>query len=195
MWDERYGDEEYAYGKSPNDFLVEMIDRIPRGDVLCLCDGEGRNGVYLAQQGYRVTSVDASRAGIAKANKLADEKGVKITALTTDLAHFVIAPNSWDGIVSIFCHLPPDLRAQVHQQCVAGLRQHGVLLLEAYTPKQLEFKTGGPTNADMTMTLKGLEKELTGLRFDHAVECDRDVIEGRYHHGRGAVVQLIGVKD
>lgn len=194
MWDERYAAEEYAYGKEPNDFLAANITRIPKGKVLCLCDGEGRNGVYLAQQGCQVTSVDASAVGLAKANKLAQERGVTITTHVVDLAHFVIQPHYWDAIVAIFCHVPPLLRAKVHQQCVAGLRQGGVLVLEAYTPKQLEHKTGGPQVVEMTMTLRGLENELKGLQFVHALECERDVIEGRYHHGKGAVVQLIGIK-
>lgn len=194
MWDERYAEEEYAYGKDPNDFLSQNIARIPSGKVLCLCDGEGRNGVYLAQQGRQVTSVDASAVGLAKAKRLAQERGVTIITHVVDLTHFVIEPGYWDAIVSIFCHVPPPLRAKVHQQCVAGLRHGGVMLLEAYTPKQLEFKTGGPQVAEMTMTLQGLERELNGLQFMHALECDRDVIEGRYHHGKGAVVQLIGIK-
>ncbi len=194
MWDERYGAAEYAYGKEPNDFLAASLARIPKGKVLCLCDGEGRNGVYLAQQGCQVTSVDASAVGLAKANKLAQERGVTIATQVVDLTHFVIEPNYWDAIVSIFCHVPPSLRAKVHHHCVAGLRQGGVLVMEAYTPKQLEYKTGGPQVVEMTMTLAGLENELKGLQFVHALECDRDVIEGPYHHGKGAVVQLIGIK-
>lgn len=195
MWDERYGDAEYAYGKEPNDFLVKMIDQLPRGDILCLCDGEGRNGVYLAQQGCRVTSVDASSVGLAKAQKLAAERGVQITTQTANLADFHIQPDRWDGIVSIFCHLPPVLRVQVHRQCVSGLRHGGIMLLEAYTPKQLEFKTGGPQVAEMTMTLSALRQELAGLNFNFAQECERDVQEGKYHFGRGAVVQLLATRS
>ncbi|MBI3562876.1 MAG: class I SAM-dependent methyltransferase [Gammaproteobacteria bacterium] len=194
MWDERYAAEEYAYGKEPNDFLAANIARIPPGKVLCLCDGEGRNGVYLAQQGCQVTSVDASAVGLAKADALARERGVSLDTRAMDLAQFVIAPKSWDAIISIFCHVPPQLRAIVHQQCVAGLRPGGILILEAYTPKQLQLKTGGPQNVEMTMTLAGLEQELKGLDFVHALECERQVIEGRYHHGTGAVVQVIGIK-
>lgn len=194
MWDERYSEQGYAYGTEPNSYLVSVSELIPQGRVLCLCEGEGRNAVYLAQLGCEVTAVDASAVGMRKAQQLAKERGVSITTMVSDLAHFTIEPNQWDAIVSIFCHVPPALRAQVHAQCAAGLKQNGVLVLEAYTPKQLEYKTGGPAVTDMTMTLAGLKKELSGLTFEHAVEMDRDVIEGKYHTGKAAVVQVVARK-
>lgn len=194
MWDERYSAEEYVYGKRPNDFLVESLRHIPQGRVLCLADGEGRNSVYLAEQGFEVTSVDASAAGIAKCEALAKERGVEVNAIVNDLSDFKIEQESWDAIVSIFCHLPPALRQLVHKDVVAGLKSDGVLVLEAYTPEQLALGTGGPQVVDMTMTLNHLNTELKGLNFIHAVEKQREVIEGIYHTGTGAVVQVIGVK-
>lgn len=157
MWNERYSQAEYVYSKNPNDFLVEVVQQIPKGQVLCLADGEGRNGVYLAQQGCRVTAVDASPVGLEKARKLAAERSVEIETIVADLAEFPIQPNAWDAIVSIFCHLPSIIRANIHRQVVAGLRSGGVFVLEAYTPRQLEFKTGGPPNADLTMELTTLQ--------------------------------------
>ncbi len=195
MWNERYSQPVYAFGKHPNDFLVEVIAHIPKGRVLCLAEGEGRNAVYLAQQGCQVTAVDASAVGLAKAQKLAAEKSVAIETIAADLADFQIQPNSWDGIVSIFCHLPPLLRAQVHRQVVAGLRPGGVFVLEAYTPRQLEFKTGGPPTTELTMNLLTLRQELNGLDFKHAVELERDIREGLFHQGHSAVVQLLALKS
>ncbi len=194
MWDERYSQAEYVYGKNPNDFLVEVVQQIPKGRVLCLADGEGRHGVYLAQQGCQVTAVDGSSVGLEKARKLAAERSVTIETIAADLAEFAIQPNSWDAIVSIFCHLPSTVRAHVHQQVVAGLRSGGVFVLEAYTPRQLEFKTGGPPTADLTMELTTLQEELEGLNFKHAAEVERDIQEGRFHQGRSAVVQVVAVK-
>ena len=194
MWDERYSAKEYAYGKQPNDFLVESINKIPKGKVLCLADGEGRNSVYLAEQGYQVTSVDASAPGMQKADQLAKQRGVEIKTIVADLSDFEIRAESWDAVVSIFCHLPPQLRQAVHKKVIAGLKPGGVLILEAYTPRQLELGTGGPKLAEMTMTLANLKTELNGLKFLHAIEKDRDVIEGIYHTGSGAVVQLIAYK-
>lgn len=195
MWDKRYSSEEYVYGKQPNDFLVSVIDQIPMGRVLCLAEGEGRNAVYLAKQGYEVLAVDSSSVGLAKARKLADEQGVEIQTQHMDLADFDITPDYWDAIVSIFCHVPPDIRSRLHQKVVAGLKPGGVLVLEAYTPKQIEMGTGGPPVAELTMSLVALESELNGLEFAHALECERDVIEGLFHTGRGAVVQLLARKS
>ncbi|PAX55231.1 class I SAM-dependent methyltransferase [Brunnivagina elsteri] len=194
MWNERYSQTEYAFGKNPNDFLVEVIQQIPKGIVLCLAEGEGRNAVYLAQQGCQVTAVDASPVGLEKAHKLAAERSVKIETIVTDLADFTIQPNSWDAIVSIFCHLPPNLRANIHRQVVSGLRSGGVFVLEAYTPRQLEFKTGGPPNADLMMELTTLRQELDGLEFKQTAEVEREIQEGLFHQGHSAIVQLLAMK-
>lgn len=194
MWDERYSTAEFVYGTAPNAFLVSVIDRLPEGRVLCVAEGEGRNAVYLAQAGRRVLAVDASRVGLEKAGRLARERGVQIDTLVADLANFVIQPNSWDAVVSIFCHLKPQLRKSLHRQVVAGLRRGGVLVLEAYRPEQIRYGTGGPASVDMMPSLAELREELQGLELQHAVELDRDVNEGRYHTGKGAVVQVLGVK-
>lgn len=194
MWDERYSDEEYVYGKDPNDFLANAAGKIPKGRVLCIAEGEGRNAVFLAQQGYDVVAVDSSAVGLGKARKLAEERGVNIETIVCDLANYDIEPDSLDGVVSIFAHVPPEVRKELHRQIVNGLRSGGVLVLEAYRPDQLKFKTGGPPTAEFMMTLENLEEELKGLNFDYGVELDRDVVEGKFHTGKGAVVQLIGVK-
>ena len=194
VWDERYSTAEFVYGTTPNAFLVSMIDRLPRGRVLCVAEGEGRNAVYLAQAGCSVLAVDASRVGLEKASRLARERAVHIDTLVADLADFAIQPHSWDAVVSIFCHLPPQLRKRLHRGVVAGLRPGGVLVLEAYRPEQIHYGTGGPAVADMMPSLAQLREELQGLEFEHAVELDRDVTEGKYHTGRGAVVQVVAVK-
>ncbi len=193
-WDERYSDPDYVYGTEPNDYLVSVVDYIPRGRVLCLCEGEGRNGVYLAQQGCEVTAVDASPVGLGKARQLAAERGVHIHTFVSDLEHFQIGVDTWDAIVSIFCHVPPDIRARLHHRCIEGLKPGGVLVLEAYTPRQLEYGTGGPPVAELTMRLEALQQELDGLELIHAAELDREIVEGKYHTGKGAVVQIVACK-
>ena len=194
MWDERYSSEEYIYGKDPNEFLANVVGKIPKGKVLCVAEGEGRNAVFLAEQGYEVVAVDSSAVGLEKARKLAEERGVSIQTIVCDLAQFDIKPESWDGVVSIFAHVPPQVRKELHKKIVNGLRSGGVLILESYRPDQLKYKTGGPPSAEFMMTLEGLEQELKGLNFDYGVELDRDVVEGKFHTGKGAVVQIIGVK-
>ncbi|NTV14487.1 MAG: class I SAM-dependent methyltransferase [Desulfobulbaceae bacterium] len=194
MWDERYASEEFVYGTEPNDFLRESVRYLPAGKVLCLAEGEGRNSVFLAASGYRVTAVDSSGVGLAKARRLAESRGLAIETLTTDLGEYRIAPESWDGVVSIFCHIPSSLRCKIHAAVVAGLKPGGVLILEGYTPKQLEYGTGGPPNPALLMSLAGLKSELAGLEFLHGVELVREVVEGRLHTGMGAVVQVIARK-
>ena len=171
-----------------------MLDKFPAGKVLSLGDGEGRNSVWLAEQGFDVTAVDLSETGLAKANKLAKLRGVNITTVHKDLADFDIGVEQWDVIVSIFCHLPPTLRADVHQRCKIGLRQNGMLLLEAYTPQQLEYKTGGPPTAEMMMDVQTLSDEFSGMGFLHLQEHIREISEGKFHNGTGAVVQVLGKK-
>ena len=194
MWDERFSGLEYVYGTEPNDFLVSVASKIPQGKILCLADGEGRNGTYLATLGYDVVTVDASSVGLAKAQKLAQEKQVEIITIHADLADFVIEPQAWDGIVSIFCHLPPDLRAKVYSQAVQGLKPNGVFVLESFAPEQLQYNTGGPKNIDMLPALSTLQQELTGLDWEIARSVERDLDEGRYHDGKAAVIQILGRK-
>lgn len=195
MWDQRYAEAGWAYGTEPNAFLALCAPRLPRGRALCLADGEGRNGVFLATLGFDVTSVDLSSVGLAKAREMAATRGVEIATVTADLAGFVIEPGAWNAIVSIFCHLPPALRADVHQRCVAGLCPGGAFLLEAYAPRQLEFRTGGPAARELLMDLEDVKRELAGLRFDVAAETEREVAEGRYHTGRAAVTQILAFRD
>jgi len=194
MWDERYSVEQYVYGRAPNDFLLQMTDKLKKGDVLSLAEGEGRNAVYLARQGFRVTAVDASGVGLAKAEKLAREFGVCIETVVADLADYAIQEEAWDSIVSISCHVHRDLRKRLHRDVVAGLKKGGTFLLEAYTPRQLEFGTGGPSSVEHLMDLEALTNELNGLDIIHGQELVRDVVEGIYHTGRASVVQVFARK-
>ena len=194
MWDERYDTSEYVYGTDPNDFLASVIADMPKGRTLCIAEGEGRNAVFLAEHGHEVVAVDASAVGLEKARRLAARRGVSIQTLVEDLSDFEIEPEGWDAIVSVFAHVPPAIRKPLHRKIVQGLRSGGMLVLEAYTPAQIAMGTGGPPVAEMTMSLDDLQVEFEGLEFRIAVELQRDVIEGRFHTGKGAVVQLVAVK-
>ena len=194
-WDERYGASSYFYGTEPNDFLLERCSIIPpNGEVLCLGEGEGRNAVFLAGRGYRVVALDQSRVGLDKAQQLATAKGVTIGTVAADLEHYRIEPDRWDGIVSIWCHLPRSLRASVHAQVLAGLAPGGIFLLESYAPAQITYGTGGPKELDLLPSVADLRQELEGLDLVHAVERERAVHEGRGHTGLSAVVQIIARK-
>lgn len=194
MWDERYQVDEYVYGTSANDFLRSRVDHLPIGRILSLAEGEGRNAVFLAEQGFAVTAVDMSSVGLEKAQRLAAQRGVTIDTVVADLADFRLEPGIWDGIVSIFAHLPTRARQHLHREVVSGLRSGGLFLLEAYRPEQLNCATGGPPTAELMMDLDGLRAELAGLEFEYAAETVRDIDEGRLHRGRGAVVQVLARK-
>lgn len=190
-FDARYAEPELAYGAEPNEFLASVAATIPPGPVLCLAEGQGRNAVFLAGLGHAVTAVDRSTVGLARAAALAAERGVALTTRAADLAEFTIEPGAWSGIVSIFGHLPQPLRSRVHRSAAAGLRPGGVFVLEAYRPAQLGFGTGGPKDVSMLPTLEELRADLAGLDFVIGRELERDVVEGRFHTGRAAVVQVV----
>jgi SAM-dependent methyltransferase len=194
MWDERYNENEYVYGKAPNEFLVANYSTIPAGRVLSLAEGEGRNAVFLARQGYAVTAVDGSRVGLQKAGRLAKDNGVEIELVHADLVDYEIAESAWDGIVSIFCPLPAAIRSEVYGNAVRGLKSGGVFLLEAYTPAQIKYGTGGGNSVDTMTSKDSLLADLAGLHVTHLKELEREVIEGKYHTGLAAVVQAIARK-
>ena len=193
MWDDIYSDTDYVYGKQPNDFLKANVSELKKGRVLCLAEGEGRNAVFLARHGFSVTAVDSSLVGVNKTRALAEENNVDVDAVHSDLADFDIGHEQWDSIVSIFCHLPPALRKSVHESVAEGLCRGGVFLLEAYTPKQLEYGTGGPPSAELMFTLDMVRQELPGLELVHQQELEREVIEGYKHNGLASVVQVIAM--
>ena len=193
-WDERYAMEGWAFGTEPNEFLRQEAHRIPPGRVLCLGEGEGRNAVFLAENEYEVVGVDRSQVGMDKAQDLAQERGVFIETVVSSIEDFELTEGEWQGIISIFFHLPPELRKRVNRSVVSGLAPGGILILEAYTPKQLELGTGGPPYLDRLVSLPTLEEELDGLDFLVAQEIEREVHEGRMNTGRGSVVQVVGVR-
>jgi len=194
MWDERYAVAEFVYGKEPNTFLAEHYLKLPKGKVLSLAEGEGRNAVFLAAHGYEVTAVDASLVGLDKGRQLAHELGVHVEWIHADLNDFDLGLHQWDGIVSIFCPLPSSIRQKLYQKLPQALKPGGVFLLEAYTPDQVGRGTGGGNSLDVMQTVISLIAELPGLTFNHLQELEREVIEGIYHTGNGCVVQAIAQK-
>ena len=194
MWDERYSADEFVYGEAPNEFLRDNVDRLPVGRTLCLAEGEGRNAVFLAAAGHDVLAVDQSSVGLAKARRLAASREVEIRTEVADLALFDPGVDAWDVVVSISAHLPSATRRDLHRRLVPALRPGGVMILEAYTPAQHRSSgTGGPPpgQEDMLMSLAALREELAGLEELHGIELVREVNEGEFHKGEGAVVQFI----
>lgn len=194
-WDARYSRGDFLYGEAPNDFVAETARRLkPESRVLLLGEGEGRNGLFLASLGHDVTGVDASAVGVEKARAWAERRSLRASFVHADLDAFEFGVDQWDAVVSVWCHLPPELRARVHARSVAALRPLGWFILEAYTPAQLGYGTGGPQVAELLYTLDDLARDLRGLRLVHAVETVREIHEGAVHNGPSAVVQVAAQK-
>ena len=197
FWDTRYSHPNHLYGYKPNDFLKANEIMLRRGSrVLSIGDGEGRNGVWLAQRGHHVTTVDYSEVGVEKARALAVDRGVSVDAHVADLADWVdtdAAQGPWDAVVSVFCHLPGTVRPAICQALVAAMAPGGRLVLEAYTPAQLQLGTGGPRDESMLLTRERVQQDWVGLVLDvHLVE--RRIFEGMAHQGLSSVVQVLGQK-
>jgi len=194
FWNRRYNEPELAYGDNPNDFLRQQAETLPPGDALCLADGQGRNAVFLARLGHRVTAQDLSPVGLRCAQELARRHHVNLTTDCSDLASFAPEPASVDLVVAIWMQLPTPLRAQVHEMAIAALRPGGLLILEAYTRDQLGLGTGGPPSLALLVDPVDLRQELSGLQLALFNVCRRHIDEGPYHQGESAVVQVVGRK-
>lgn len=193
FWDQNFSVAGFKYGTAPNAFLVDQARRLlPGGDVLVPGDGEGRNGVWLAQQGHRVTAMDGSSVGLLKARALAAERGVSITTELGDLTDWTPAPASFDAVVLTFVHLPPAIRAGAHRRLAAGLRPGGLLVLEAFHPQQLQHRSGGPKDAAMLYTPELLRQDFGGMDEILAWAGETPLDEGPGHQGLAQVTRWIG---
>ena len=198
FWDDRFAEPGYKYGTTPNAFLREQAARLSdASQVLVPGDGEGRNGVWLAGQGHQVTAVDCSEVGLAKARALAAERGNAVAARLhtrlADLADWAPAPESFDALVRVFCHLPSALRRVAHPRLAEGLKPGGWLILEAFHPTQLGRSSGGPKDVDMLCTLVDLRADFAG-RLEEVVALEGEVLldEGPGHQGAGKVTRYVG---
>lgn len=195
-WDERYSAPEYIYGAEPNAFLVAQRHLLPKqGRALAIADGEGRNGVWLAEQGLDVLSLDFSPKAQEKARALARRRGVNITTHLMDIAHFDWPEAAFDVVVDIFTQFSgPAERAMKFHGIRRTLKSGGLLLLQGYRPEQLKYGTGGPKQIENMYTWALLEREFESFRNVTIKEYDIEMQEGVMHSGIGAVIDLIGRK-
>ena len=194
QWDDRYSSAEYVYGKKPNAFLVEQLSHLPHGTILFPCEGEGRNAVYAAQQGFTVSAFDGSAEGKKKALALANESGVTINYAVDDAMHIEYAHESFDIIVLIFAHFPADIRKKIHQRIVGWLKPGGTILLEAFQPLQMPLTSGGPKDISMLYTSDMLFDDFE--KMDDIVIAHESIIldEGPLHQGKAEVIRMIAKK-
>lgn len=198
FWNERYADEGYIYGVEPNDFLKDHVGHLPRGGrVLCLSEGEGRNAVFLAEQGFEVFAVDFSSVARDKAVALDAQRCVSFQYDVVNLMEYDFGTRQWDAIVSIFAHTDPLTRDIVWARVVPSLKAGGVFLLEAYHPQQIlgGYRTGGPPTVDMMVTPDMLQQNFADLSVLYEFCGEQYVVEGVGHTGHAFVTRFIGLRD
>jgi len=195
-WETRYALPEYAFGKDPNYFLASCKTLLPRsGRVLAIADGEGRNGVWLAEQGLDVLSIDFSPSAQKKARTLAAERHVNVAFQQVDVHTWDYPEAAFDVVVEIFTQFSsPAERALKWAGMRRALKPGGLLIIQGYTPKQLEYGTGGPKQAENLYTRSMLEDDFRGYRDLNIVEEEREIYEGTSHSGMSAVINFTARK-
>ena len=195
-WNRRFGEAGFLFGTEPNTWLREHAAVWRPGQrVLCVADGEGRNSVWLAQQGLHVDAFDVADVGLAKARHLAAERGVQVNFTHADCDAYAWPQATLDGVAAIFIQFAdPALRTRIFKRIVAALKPGGHLVLQGYTPRQLDYRTGGPPVLSHLYTEQLLRDELAELDIVELRDYEADVQEGRGHAGRSALIGLVARK-
>ena len=198
FWNERFNKEEFIFGKEPNEYLVDQASQYlnPQSSVLCIADGEGGNGVWLAKQGMNVTGFDVSDIALAKAKQFAADNKVNIEYSLCDTDSFDWQPNTYDAIIGIFIQFAdPEMRSRIFQQVHQSLKPGGLFILQGYTPKQLKYKTGGPSLIEHLYT----EEMIRDLSRDFEIldlRCyEKELSEGARHTGMSALLGMVAKKN
>jgi 2-polyprenyl-3-methyl-5-hydroxy-6-metoxy-1,4-benzoquinol methylase len=198
FWDEQFSTEHFKYGTEPNAFLKEESHRFEfEGRILVPGDGEGRNGVWLAEQGFAVTTVDSSSVGIEKTKMLASSRGVDLSCINADLIEWDSSSfeSSFDGVAIIYLHLPKEIRKVVYLKITDCLKPGGVLIIELFNPRQLGRPSGGPKDVSMLNTLDDLREIFVGKNLCEEIfgaETETELDEGPGHQGPAMVTRFIG---
>lgn len=192
-WNRRFNQADYLFGTQPNAWLREQAHHWQPGQrVLCVADGEGRNSVWLAQQGLRVDAFDIAEVGVAKARRLAASHAVTVKYSVSDCETFAWPLAAYDGVAAIFVQFAdPAQRARLFAHMVACLRPGGTLLLQGYTPRQLNYRTGGPPVASHLYTADLLREAFSDLEIISLRDYEADVNEGTGHSGKSALIGLV----
>ena len=196
IWNERYAGDDYHFGTEPNAFLVSQQSLLKPGmSCLAVADGEGRNGVWLAGHGLDVLSVDSSSVAQEKAKKLAQQRGVAVKFEQVDLSQWAWGENRFDMVAAIFIQFAaPELREQMFAHIKRCLKPGGLLLLQGYTPRQLHYRTGGPSQAENLYTEALLRSAFEDMQILHLREHDDIISEGSGHSGMSALIDLVARK-
>ncbi|MDB5860135.1 MAG: Methyltransferase type 11 [Ramlibacter sp.] len=195
-WNKRFSADGFLFGLEPNGWLREHADAWQTGArVLAVADGEGRNSVWLAARGLRVDAFDISDVGVGKARQLAARQGVDVNFAVADIAQLAWPENVYDGVAAIFFQFAePGLRARIFEGIVRCLKPGGTLVLQGYTPRQLEYRTGGPPFASHMYTQELLRDAFAGLEIVELREYEAELAEGTGHKGQSALIGLVARK-
>ena len=197
FWDKRFSRVEYVFGKDPNAYLKDQVtSRMkPGGSALCIADGEGRNSVWLAQQGMIVEAFDISPVAVEKARQLAKHQLVSVALNVASTDSWTWKPNHYDLIAAIFIQFAtPNMRVDLFAHIRQSLNPGGYLILQGYTPKQLEYKTGGPPSIDHLYTTELIQDLLRGMEICDWQEYEAEIHEGEGHRGMSALMGVVARK-
>jgi len=199
MWNERYMDNEFVYGKEPNLFFKEWLQKFETKSILMPADGEGRNGVFAAQLGWDVTSCDLSEEGKLKALDLAKENNVTINYIVGDLEQLDFKKESFDAIGLIYAHFAADKKSRLHKKLNDYLKPGGLIIFEAFSKlhllyNQIEPKVGGPKDFDMLFSTLEIATDFENYEILLLEEKEITLEEGKYHIGKGSVIRFVGRK-
>lgn len=199
-WNERYSNEAFAYGEEPNLFLKEQLSQLPAGKILFPAEGEGRNAVYAAQQGWTVAAFDISQEGKTKAMRLAEKNKVTIQYIVGDLQALDFEEEQFDAIALVFAHFPPNLKSLYHTTLSKYLKKGGTIILEAFSKKHIDYvtaneKVGGPKDIDTLFSVEEIKADFPGYEILELTEKEVELHEGLFHNGTGAVIRFVGRKQ
>ncbi len=194
FWNERFGTKEYAYGEAPNNFVVEELKKLTPGKILFPAEGEGRNAVYAATQGWKVTAFDPSIEGKKKSELLAAKHRVKIDYQIADYENIEFAKESFDCMVLVFAHMSPEKRNEYHKKLMTFLKPGGILILEGFSKEQINKNTGGPQNIDMLFSKEELQTDFSNFSDLNIIETETKLDEGPFHQGKASVIRVVGSK-
>jgi SAM-dependent methyltransferase len=194
FWDQRYASQDFAYGVEANAYLASVLSSLPPGRILLPGEGEGRNAVFAARLNWDVLAIDFSEEGRKKALQLASRSNVSLDYVVERLEEYLPPAEAFDSVGLIFVHLPSGLRSIVHHRCAQALRPGGFIVLEAFTPEQLRFSSGGPKDFELLYTSEVLKDDFSGLEIVSLEEKTVVLKEGAYHDGEAAVVRMLARK-
>lgn len=193
-WNDRYSNKEYIYGKQPNLFFKQQLDRLKPGVLLLPCEGEGRNAVYAAKKGWTVAAFDFSDEAQQKAYALAEEENVRINYAVLSAENFGCGAPGFETIALIYAHFAPELRYQFHKKTFNCLLPGGVVLLEAFSKNQINNLTGGPKDINMLYSVEEIENDFSDYNILYLEELEIELYEGILHEGKASVIRMIAQK-